>query len=149
MLSDPLVIKVPTLSAHSALTIAESDSFARVDAGDGSARYTCPAVLISTGGSGSPATLKIAHSVSNENKPAKTDRTLARLDFLVKDAEGREMTAFVYAVVGVPRGALTSADGDELSALIMTQVLVGVLAVSSTAATLDETKLTRILAGES
>jgi hypothetical protein len=155
MLADPLPIKVPNLAATSALTILSTLSLARVDSGDGSARYTLPAAVISgTGTSSAPVIARIAHSVSNENKPVLTDRTLIRFDFPVGGPEGSVLNSFGYAVFGVPRGFLYDADGTSIITqaalgLGLAQLLIGALGVSSTAAATANDKIVRILAGES
>ena len=153
MLTDPLVVKSLSLVAHTAITVAETLSFPRIDAGDGSARYVLASPEI--GGITFPrATLKISHSVSNENKPAKTDRTLVRLDVDMVDADGRAMTAFAYLVTGLPQGAQNIA-GDTAEPvgtaefLGILQVFLGAAAVNVGSAALDETKILRILKGES
>jgi hypothetical protein len=156
MLTDPLPIKTVTLSAHSAVTVGATHSFARVDAGDGSARYVDATALLSgivvLNG---PSVLRTAHSVSNENKPTKTNRTLIRLDIPLLGL-GREMLgAYCYSVIGIPAtNMLDPTDGETIVTpatigVALTNFLVGALACSSTAATLDETKIARILAGES
>jgi len=86
--------------------------------------------------------------VSNDNKPAKTDRTLIRIDGLVKDVAGREMNAYAYMVAGIPRGAYYYADPETaLEAIALVQGLLGA-ACGITASALDETRIARVLAGE-
>jgi hypothetical protein len=144
MLSDPLTIKGVSLSAHSTISPSGVDSFATTDVAPGRTVRQCSISAI-TGG---PATLTISHSVSNDNKPAKTDRSLLRLDFLVKDSSGREMNAYAYAVVGIPRGAYYYNDGTQaLSGVAVAQMLIGALC-GVTASALDEARITRVLAGE-
>lgn len=156
MLSDPLPLKRLSLAAHAAITVITTDSFARVDAGDGSARYVCQtAVVGDAAGVSGESTLRISHSVSNEQKPVKTSRALIRLDIPVMGSNGSLLNSYAYAVIGVPQASLV--DGDDGTTPItraavardLVEYLVAALAVSSTAATLDETKIDRILAGES
>jgi hypothetical protein len=150
MLADPLVVKSLSLTAHTAITVTETLSFPRIDAGDGSAKYVLSPATIG-GLVFSRAQIRIAHSVSNENKPALTDRALIRLDVTGSDAEGRAMTGFIYTVIGMPRGFYEP--GASLNPVSgYTHLLVphlGLLAVNVAAATLDETKINRIIAGES
>jgi hypothetical protein len=150
MLADPLVVKSLSLTAHTAITATETLSFPRIDAGDGSAKYVLAPATI--GGLVMPrAQIRIAHSVSNENKPALTDRTLIRLDVNGVDVDGRAMTGFIYTVIGMPRGFLepgTSQNPVGAYAQLLIPHL-GILATSVSTATLDETKILRIIAGES
>jgi len=148
MLTDPLNVKSLSLPAHTAITVLSTDSFAVTDIAPGKS-VRVGALASATG---TPeANLTISHSVSNENKPSKTDRTLVRIDLKYKDLNGRELLAYAYMVVGIPRGAVDpSFQPISVATLGSTLVsaLLGVVAVSATAATLDETKILRILAGE-
>jgi len=148
MFTDPFVIKAPTLSAHSAITVSETISLARVQEQGGASLYG-PSVVTN----GHTLSMRVSHSESNENKPIKTKRVLVRLDFGGFTKSLQPGVAFAYLVIGMPLGGLLDvpsiADGAELTALQMAQMLVGAVAVSSTAATLDETKVPRLSAGES
>jgi len=144
MLSDPLTLKYLDLSSHTTVSVGSVGSFATVDVSPGKSVRQASGNGITAG----PATLTIAHSVSNENKPAKTDRSLVRLDLLCKDALGREMTMFAYTVFGVPRDARTySSDLDPVASVYLAQAMAGILC-GITATALDESRVTRILAGE-
>jgi len=149
MLTDPLNVKSLSLAAHTAITVLETQSFATVDVAPGK---TVRKGLLTVASDPLPATLIISHSVSNENKPAKTDRTLIRFDVLTKDSQGVEMTAYAYLVLGVPRGTVNRSDGSPWAVtdfrLGVLSALLGVTGVSTSAATLDETKIDRVIAGE-
>jgi hypothetical protein len=156
MLADPLPLKRLALSAHAAITVVETVSWPRLDSGDGSARYETVVPLGGMTDSPSNSKLKISHSVSNEQKPAVTDRTLIRIDSPVVGLDGKVFNAYAYIVIGMPRVPLADpadlAAGSISSAQIAIELvehLIAAVAVSSTASTLDETKITRILAGES
>jgi len=150
MLTDPLAIKTLSLVAHTAITVLETQNFAVVDISPGkSVRVGSLTVANDI----LPAKLTISHSVSNENKPAKTNRTLVRFDIeTVPDSSGRMMSCYAYAVIGIPVGGVTSDGATLISLAQYRQALVaalrGALGVSSSAATLDETKIDRVLAGE-
>jgi len=155
MLTDPLPIKRLSLGAHAAITVISTDNWPRIDAGDGSARYVLPSITIAGTDSNGPSTLRIAHSNSNEQKPVQTTRTLIRFDFPVMGPEGKAYNSYAYAVIGIPQTPVYDiSDGTTLVSAAslgqgLVECLIGALAVSSTAATLDETKIARILAGES
>ena len=156
MLADPLPIKRLSLAAHAAVTVTATDNWPRIDAGDGSARYVLPVVTLgSAGDSSGPATLRIAHSKSNEQKPVLTSRTLIRIDVPILGNDLKVYNSYAYAVIGMPQIPVVD-PGDGIASIShallgqgLVEYLVGVLAVSSTAATLDETKVNRIIAGES
>jgi len=153
MLADPLPVKVLTLGAASALTVEQTESYALIDAGAGrsvrrSTDAKINALLLP------PATLTISHSVSNENKPTLTDRTLVRFDLPLLGPEGRSPKAFCYAVIGIPRGTLFAANGtsiidNTIVGIGLTQHLIGALGVNPTANTTGVANLQRIIAGES
>jgi len=154
MLADPLVIKAPDLTAATAFTLANTNNFAMIDAGAGRSTRVMSNPQLGGESMSRPATLTISHTVSNENNPVKTDRTLMRVDFLLEDSAGKELKAYAYAVVGVPRGTLYKAAGSDQSidfsmGLAMLGVLVGVIASAEGANNFDETKVLRILNGES
>ena len=155
MLADPLPIKRLSLAAHAAITVTYTDSWPRIDAGDGSARYELSSLSLGGNLPNGSATLRIAHSKSNEQKPVLTERTLCRFDYPLLGLDGKKYNCYAYTVIGMP---LTSVvDSSDPTTVIsaatikraLAEYLVGILAVSSTAATLDETKIDRILAGES
>jgi len=153
MLADPLVIKSPDLGAASAITVVETNSYALIDAGPGRSVRVCNPATFYGQNCARPATLTISHSVSNENKPVKTNRSLIRLDFSLENSSGQELKAYAYAVIGAPEGtSLAAPMGDPITAsecgLALAQALIGALGTSSTAATLSSTKITRVLAGE-
>jgi len=150
MLTDPLVVKSLSINT-AAITVTGTDSYATIDAGDGRSRRVCNAVsntvLLSMRGE-----LTIAHSVSNENKPALTDRTLVRHDFVFPDKEGKELKGYAYVVIGIPRG-IWDAGNEEIASpvvtgIAMTSQLIGTLAVNPASANLSSANLARILAGE-
>jgi hypothetical protein len=154
MLADPLLIKSLDITPATAFTLLESNSFAMTDAGSGRSTRVCVAPSIGLGTPTRPATLSISHSVSNENNPVKTDRTLLRGDFILEDVNGKELKAYAYAVFGIPQGALYGAGvADQIALSDLKKALVGFLAgvllASESASTFDETKITRVLAGES
>jgi hypothetical protein len=100
--------------------------------------------------------MRISHSESNENKPEKTKRVLVRLDATNMIAsDGTDQQAFAYAVIGMPAKAAYSnvADAtsasDPFTAVQLVQALIAALAVSNSAYTLDETRIPRLVAGES
>lgn len=150
MLSDPLVLKVPNLASHTTLTSVESLSLARVSEAGGKAVYgpasNADSMLV---------TLTISHSESSENKPVKTKRALVRIDVQGFLADERRGSAFAYIVVGLPEGNLYARVGDiatndsPLTAEKILEILIAAVATSNSAFTLDETKITRITAGES
>jgi len=152
MLPDPLTVKSPSLGGSTALTLDATESFAITDVSPG---RTVRVATMQNGGLASlPATLTISHTVSNENRPSKTDRHLIRLDVrTVADTQGsREVTASTYLVIAVPRGAYRSVGGDPFDdecILDMLNTLFGVIFTGSSAATLDGgAKFTRLMAGE-
>lgn len=152
MLVDPLPVKTLNLSSASAITVVETNSFALVDLAPGKSVRRCAAIGGAMAGmQNAAATLTIAHSQSKENGAVPTDRSLIRLDLdgLSKStAEKGGLKAFAYLVVGAPRGAM-SVDGDDVFLpLQLVYTLLGTFAVSTTAATLSDANLSRILAGE-
>jgi hypothetical protein len=148
MLVDPLPVKTLDTNTASSITVLHTDSFATIDVSPGRTVRQCA----DFGGLGDTnrTVLTISHTESNENKPAVTDRTLIRLDFDIFDFEGGPMTASAYCVIAAPRGAYVDASSSptELSRIKLLQSLLGVLAVSTSAATLSAANATRILAGE-
>lgn len=99
-----------------------------------------------------PATLTISHTVSNENKPVKTDRHLVRLDAkLSSDASNvnkGDLTASCYVVITVPHGAVDT-NGAEYDAYYMLSALIGFLTVNPSTGNLDaRATLNRLLSGE-
>jgi hypothetical protein len=145
MLVDPLPVKSLSLVAHTAITVPYTDSMAVTDVAPGkSVRIGALQGLGSILG-----TLTIAHSVSNENKPVKTDRCLVRFDVPLYAASGQICTGSAYFVVATPRGCFDDAAlASAYAPLALVQALLGVIGVSPTAATLSDTNLLRILAGE-
>lgn len=149
MLPDPLSVKSLDLPAHTAITIITTDSFAVTDVSPGRTVRACSA-LTSLGGDNPKARLTISHSVSNENKPTKTDRVLVRLDADLFDVQGNPtLVGSAYLVLATPRGAyVDSAQTDGFSTRLLFETLLGVVCVSTSASTLSETNLDRIIAGE-
>ena len=149
MLADPFVLKTLSIAANTAITVGQTDSFVTIDPGAGRSVRSCKSYANSALGA---ATLTIAHSVSNENKPAVTDRHLMRLDFAVSDKEGRAMNAFAFALFGVPRGIWDVANDEaadiSTQAYQMATALIGALAVNPASAALSTTRLSAFLAGE-
>jgi len=98
--------------------------------------------------------MKISHSVSNENKPWKTNRVLLRTDFAGFRADGGRSAAFAYAVFGLPETGVYSSVANAISntsgltAAQMAAFLVGAIGVNDTAWTLLESRIARLLAGE-
>lgn len=144
MLSDPLAVKILDTSVASSITVAETVSFATIDLSPGRSVRKCAAI------GNMPAQLTIAHTVSNENKPLKTDRTLVRLDYTcISPATLVPVTAACYMVLAVPQGAsVDTSTTDPLDPVVLVRGLLGVLAVSPSAATLSQANLLRIIAGE-
>lgn len=151
MLVDPLPVKSLSLVAHTAITVAETTNFAVTDVSPG---RSVRRGFIGSFDATTPCDLIIAHSVSNENKPAKTDRTLVRLDVKLFTSAGQPVIASAYLVVAIPQGAFVTSASDanpfrsSVEGLEMIQTLLGAIGVSPTAATLSDTNLLRILAGE-
>jgi hypothetical protein len=151
MLTDPFVLKAPNLGAHTTLTASETISLARVQEQGGVAAYG-PSLLVN----GQKVAMKVSHSESNENKPDRTRRVMVRLDVTGVTPDGSPSTAFAYAVFGLPdKGVYASvasaaADAsDTVDSNTLLNLLVGVLAVSNSAYTTDETRVPRLMAGES
>jgi len=153
MLADPLVVKSLDPTPATAVAVLETNSYAMIDAGSGRSTRVCAFPTMGNEALVRPATLTISHSVSNENNPVKTDRTLIRFDFLIEDSAGKELKAYAYAVFGIPKGTLYSQPDSLLSLMTLRNGMVGALAgallTSESAATLDEAKFVRIIAGES
>lgn len=152
MLADPFVLKSLSVAANTAITVGATSSFVTIDPGAGrSVRKT--SAMNGLGFSLEPeAVLTLAHSVSNENKPAVTDRHLMRLDVGVTDKEGRAMNAFAFALFGIPRG-IYDLEGDttivgSTFSLLMSNALIGALAVNPASAALSTTRLAAFLGGE-
>jgi len=146
MLVDPLPVKYLNLGSHTAITAGTGVSFALVDLAPGKTVRKAASTAIS--GINGPATLTISHSVSKENGVVPTDRLLVRIDvegFHTENNEG--LKAFAYLVVGAPRGAFDNGD-NAIDTTALVELLLGVFAVSPTAATLSEVNLARMLAGE-
>lgn len=148
MLADPLAVKVLDTSVASAITVLSTLSFAVTDLSPGrSVRQGKNAVISAN----SPSHLTIAHSVSQENKPDKTDRLLVRYDQTCYSPSTLvPVTASAYLVVALPIGAKTDpvSDADPVTALPLVQTLLGALMVSPSAATISQANLIRMLAGE-
>jgi len=145
------MLRAPSLAAHSALTTADSISLARTSEQGGVAVYG----PTQTSGVGDKLTMRISHSESNENKPLKTRRVLVRLDVTGVTDAGQEGVAFAYAVVGMPertlyKNAVSAASGDDpVTDTWLLEMLIAALAVNNSSAVLDETRITRLLNGES
>jgi len=157
MLTDPFVLKAPTLSSHTALTGYQTLSLPRVQEQGGASIYGPVAATISSNG-GLKVSMKVSHSESNENKPSKTRRVMVRLDVTGVAPDGSPKSAFAYFVMGFPDigiyGTTGYAVGDEdgtgaLQDWQLLQLLIGALAVSNSGYTLDETRITRLMSGES
>jgi hypothetical protein len=96
--------------------------------------------------------MRVSHSVSNEFKPVKTKRVLLRLDVSGFTSPTQPAGAFAYVVIGMPETGLyqnAALDDDPLDAVSLVQLLIGALAQSNSASTLDETRIPRLVAGES
>jgi len=150
MLPDPLTVKAPVLNGTTALTLDTTESFAIIDVSPGrTVRQANLSALAST-----LSLLTISHSVSNENRPSKTDRHLIRLDTRFKAGieDSREVTASAYCVVAVPRGAYTETNGDPVDNNVvqhLLNILFGAMFTGSSNATLDSgAKFFRLLGGE-
>jgi hypothetical protein len=144
MLSDPLTVKSLDLSVASSISVFATASYAVTDISPGRSVR-----IASASGADMPAKLTIAHTVSNENKPVKTDRTLIRLDYTgYSPASAGPVVASAYMVVAIPQASLVAIDDNAIDASKLVQDLIGVVAVSPSAATLSRANLLRILAGE-
>jgi hypothetical protein len=152
MLSDPLYLGVPTaLPAHGTApdsTVSTIATFRRVAQGDGSSKYVAADPVVSD----AELKLAISHSVTKENKPYDTERTLVRLDFpLPPDVNGVIVTASAYMVVAVPTAS--SVDPTDLPPrLVRILALFALYGPSSSSSdwagiTSDDT-LARLLNGE-
>jgi len=106
MLNDPTHVSFISSSSHPALA-------AMLDAGNLPTNIALR--LISSGGGGSvrkgvystenqEIDFTLAHSLSKENKPYQTRRTVLRFDIPKVDTNGVKVTSFVYLVVGSPIG---------------------------------------------
>lgn len=150
MLSDPFVLKAPTLSSHSSLTVSETVSLARKTEQSGTATYGP-----TKAGSDMQVSMRISHSESNENKPTKTSRVLVRIDINGVGADLKPLNAFAYAVIGMPKADLygsaneVAQSGTPLDATQLTQFLLAALATNNSTGATDETKIPRLIAGES
>jgi len=149
MLVDPLPVKCLSLGAASAISVLSTESFALLDLAPG--KSVRKASAISPTGASGPATLTISHSVSKENGVIPTDRLLVRLDMdqlsLDSDIPSGNTKAFAYIVIGTPRGAFDS-NGAAFDSVVLFEALLGVVAVSPTAATLSNANLYRMRNGE-
>lgn len=152
MLSDPLPIKPIDTAQSTAISVASTDSFATIDVSPG---RTVRKSTLNGSLAGVVATLTIAHTSSNENKPKASDRHLVRIDFdglnSAVDGSGQALRASVHLVMMAPRGAyLPGGEAyDAPNQARALEVLLGVLLTSGTANTLDNrAKLLRIIAGE-
>lgn len=147
MLPDPLILRGLNFSAATAAPFYGATSVAVTDVSPG--RSVRRGIYTVTG---TPLELTISHSVSNENKPVKTDRHLVRLDVtLSSDAQNPskgDLTASAYLVVTVPRGAVdVNADGYDPYLLVSS--LLGLLTINSSTNNFDQRdKFNRIMAGE-
>lgn len=143
MLADPLTIR-PLVINSAAVSVGTTESYAVIDLSPGRSVRICSATNV---GVTYPGKLTIAHSVSNENKPVKTDRILVRFDNTCYNEAGQELNAYAYAVFGLPHGA-TDSNQDALGPMLLVQQLCGLLAVSPSANTLSSANMLRVLAGE-
>jgi hypothetical protein len=148
MLPDPLTVKTIDITQPNVVTVLSTESFAVTDVSPGrSVRIQGSSPI--TGG---PSKLTVSHTVSNENKPAKTDRILIRLDHTFVDQSGKELTGYVYAVFGLPRGMYDAANAQpydrQTVGLLMGGQLMGVLGAHASNNTLGGSYLGRILNGE-
>jgi hypothetical protein len=143
MLADPLTIKPLDIdTATNAVTVLSNLSLATIDLSPGrTVRIGNPNLL-----NENKMQLTIAHSVSNDNKPTLTDRTLIRMDASLATSEAVPLNGYAYLVVGTPRGAF--AGPDAYDPLLLVGALIGLLSISDSAATLSNVRLKRILAGE-
>jgi hypothetical protein len=104
MLTDPLKVNhITAVSAAAGVlttTIYAVESYAVVDLAPGKTVRKC------TSADGTvKSTLTISHSVSNENAPFLSDRTLIRFDQQrVNEETGKNVTASVYANIVHPQG---------------------------------------------
>lgn len=147
MLVDPLPVKSLSLVAHTAITVTATDSMAVIDVAPGKSVRT--GTLAALTGLTRPVQLTINHSISNENKPVKTDRCLIRFDVPVYAPSGQLCNSSAYIVVATPQSCFN--DNELTVAHVpwhIVQAVLGVIGVSPTAATLSEVNLLRILAGE-
>lgn len=152
MLADPFPLKSLSIAAATAITVLETNSFVTIDAGAGKSIRKCASFQVAALPCVTPALLTVGHSVSNENKPAVTDRHAIRLDLDLQDKDGDLLRAFGFMVIGVPQGTY-STDGTTIITpgnvgYALASNLIGALAVNSASAALSNTRLLAILAGE-
>jgi hypothetical protein len=150
MLTDPLPIKIINPASHAAVTVLDTVSLALIDLAPGrSVRKVAGGFAAPANLNGISTTLTISHSVSKENGSVPTDRTLVRLDYagFKPSSDGpASLKGFAYIVIGSPRGAVDNNDV-ALDPYSLFLPLLGIAAVSPTAATLDDSQLYRIVTG--
>jgi hypothetical protein len=109
MLKDPLVIAAPT--AASFVTIGAIQDWLGALAGE--EKLVLRTVDSGASSSARKGTLldntkvsqKVSHSLSKENAPFVTERTLVRFDFArISPSTGKPVTASVYTVFALPQG---------------------------------------------
>jgi hypothetical protein len=147
MLTDPFVLKAPSLAAHTALSVVETISLARTQEQGGASVY------VGKNSDDMPVSLRIAHSESRENTGG-TQRVLVRVDvngFINATQPG---SMFAYAVIGYPKEAGSELWNDPehdagTSASELVQYLIAALATANSDGKTDETRIPRLIAGES
>jgi hypothetical protein len=152
MLNDPLYLGVPDnypLDPTTApnTTVTTVLPLHRIGIGDGSAKYSglWP-------GSTQNALLTTTHSLTNENKPYDTKRTLTRLDLPVEtgDANGKIVKASAYNVLVQPITSALSADTMVQLAMTLALMILNGSSTSSSnwAGNGSDDTLYRLLNGE-
>jgi hypothetical protein len=97
---------------------------------------------------GTKVTLNIKHSLSQENAPFTTDRSLVRIDLeRINATTGKPVRASFYTLASVPRGPDFSRD-DALAWLRNLAVFTGFGKTSSGDLVDADNSMARILAGE-
>jgi len=144
MIPDPILIAAPVLNGTVPMEAGSHLPLWIQDVGPQTSKRSASGTVMGLSGK---FTLSISHSVSKENAPVQTDRTLVRLDYLpgTPDAQGLTPVSSVYFVLAQARGNVTTA---EMVALF--QSLLGTLIYPDPTATdtANDGILTRILNGE-
>jgi hypothetical protein len=150
MLTDPLIIGVVAETAYGTIVtdidgntgVTRHLTFRLVDAGPGSSKRQV------TDGN-DKLLLTINHSLSSENKPFQTNRSVIRLDRSRVNAEtGKVVTQSAYLVCATPYGVdFSDADAAELARTLIMFALTGPTNGSNWTNAAGQ-PLPRVLAGE-
>ena len=132
MLSDPLVVSLISAANESlvqtmvgpvldTVSVSEFTTFHLVDLGNKSSKRN------GNHYDGNKAVMSVNHSLSKENKPYDTDRTLIRFDeSKIDTVTGRPVTMSAYQVIALPQGgAFTTDDAVRLGMSLALFSLLG------------------------